>query len=60
MSGMKTYNVSIYASVTIEANNEQEARDIAHDMVLMQEVKMRDFQFESEESAWQVNKSTIQ
>jgi hypothetical protein len=48
---MKTYNISIYASITVEANNEQEAQDIAHDMVLNQEVKMRDFQFEAEESA---------
>lgn len=46
---MKSYRVSVWASVDVQAETEQEACDKAHDMVLNQEVKMRDFEFTPEE-----------
>lgn len=46
---MKEYRVSVYASVNVEAETEEQARAVAHDMVLNQEVKMRDYEFEAQE-----------
>ena len=47
---MTVYRVSIWASVEVEAENEQEACDMAHDIVLFQEIKMRDYEFTAEET----------
>lgn len=47
---MTVYRVSIWASVEVEAENEQEACDMAHDIVLLQEIKMRDYEFTAEET----------
>jgi hypothetical protein len=47
---MKEYRVSVWASITVQAENENDAEDIAHDMVLNQEVRMRDYTFTAEET----------
>ena len=46
---MKEDRVSVYASVNVEAETEEQARELAHDMVLNGEVKMRDYEFEAQE-----------
>ena len=45
---MTDYRVSVWASINVEADTEEQARDIAHDMVLNQEIKMRDYEFTAE------------
>jgi hypothetical protein len=47
---MTVYRVSVWTSVEVEAENEEQACDLAHDMVLNQEVKMRDYEFTAEET----------
>jgi len=47
---MKSYRVSVWASVDVQAENEQDACDKAHDAVLNQEIKMRDYEFDAEET----------
>lgn len=47
---MTVYRVSIFASHEVEAENEEEACNKAHDAVLNQEVKMRAFEFEAQET----------
>lgn len=46
---MTEYRVSIWASVNVEAKTEEQARDIAYELVRNQELKMRDYEFTAEE-----------
>jgi len=45
---MTDYRVSIWASVNVTADNEEEACGLAHDMVLNQDIKMRDYEFDAQ------------
>jgi len=45
---MGQYRVSIWASVNVEAEDEDAACGLAHDILLNQEIKMRDFEFTAE------------
>jgi len=45
---MSVYRVSIWASYEVEAENEEDACNKAHDAVLNQELKMREFEFSAE------------
>lgn len=47
---MTVYRVFISASYEVEAENEEEACNKAHDAVLNQELKMREFEFSPEET----------
>lgn len=51
---MTVYRVSIWATYEVEASTEQEACDKAHDAVLNQELKMRDYEFTAEETDHEV------
>lgn len=46
---MTTYTVSVYASVIIEAETEEQAKDIAQDMVIGCSIKTADFEFDANE-----------
>lgn len=46
---MNYYRVGIFASVNVEAENEERAIEIAHDAVLNAEIKMSEFEFEAQE-----------
>jgi hypothetical protein len=46
---MKSYRVSIWTTVDVEAGNELIAEEIARDMLINQEIKNRDFFTNAEE-----------
>jgi hypothetical protein len=46
---MKQYRVAIFASVNVEAENEEQAIGMAQDAVLNGQIKMREFEFEAQE-----------
>jgi hypothetical protein len=46
----RRYRVSVWTSVDVEARSEEEAENIAHDMVLTQAIRMRDYEFTAEEA----------
>lgn len=46
---MKTYRVSIWTSIDVEAGNKKIAEIIAKDMMANAEIKNRDFTYEAEE-----------
>ena len=47
---MTTYRVSIWASYEVQANSEQEAKDMVHDLVQAGEISMKEYEFTAEES----------
>ena len=47
---MKSYRVSVWASVDVQAENESDACDKAYELVRGQEIKMRDYTFDAEET----------
>jgi len=46
---MKQYRVAIFASVNVEAENEEQAIGMAQDAVLNGQIKMSEFEFEAQE-----------
>lgn len=46
---MTVYRVSVWASIEVEADNERDAEDKAHDAVLDGAIRMRDYEFTAEE-----------
>ena len=46
---MKQYRVAIFASVNVEAENEEQAIEMAQDAVLNSQIKMSEFEFEAQE-----------
>lgn len=47
---MTVYRVSVWASIEVEAESEEQACDMAHDAVLNNEIKMREYEFSAEET----------
>jgi hypothetical protein len=47
---MTVYRVSVWASIEVEADNERDAEEKAHDAVLAGEIRMRDYEFTAEET----------
>ena len=46
---MKEYRVSIWTSVNVQADNEKQAEEIAHDELINGEIRFREFEFNAEE-----------
>ena len=46
---MKQYRVSIWTTIDVEAENERDAEDIAHDSIVNGEIRTRDYEIEAEE-----------
>ena len=45
----KKYKVAVYATIFVEANSPQQAKDMGHDAVIGCDIKARDFDVEVEE-----------
>ncbi len=45
----KKYKVSVSATIFVEANSLQEAKDMGHDAVIGCDIKTRDFDIDAEE-----------
>ena len=46
---MKMYRVSVWATIDTEAGSEDDAIEIAHDLILNQKVNIKDFDFTVED-----------
>lgn len=46
---MKQYRVHIWTTIDVEAENERDAEDMAHDSIVNGEIRTRDFFLEAEE-----------
>jgi hypothetical protein len=46
---MKQYRVSIWTTIDIEADNERDAQDMAHDSIVNGEIKTQDYEINAEE-----------
>jgi hypothetical protein len=46
---MTRYRVSVWATIDVTADNEDDAIDTAHDAILDGEIRMRDYEFTTEE-----------
>lgn len=46
---MKEYRVSIWTSVNIQADNEKQAEETAHNQLINGAIKFREFEFNAEE-----------
>jgi hypothetical protein len=46
---MSRYRVSVWATIDVTADSEDDAIDTAHDAILDGEIRMRDYEFTTEE-----------
>lgn len=51
MSKKKEWSVSIYANITVLAESEEKAIELAEQAVMDNEIKMHEYEFDAEETA---------